>query len=212
MATPSRFIRQGLERFATGVLIAALGLCAYGLWLFLHDDVDFELRNNGAITTLAVKRREIRSALDDVDRRRDETTAGLAAEEARARQAEKVIATLHDLESTWDRFVGNPAQQKANAEQIRRMEATRDAARTKEAELKQSLARLGWEKDGLELDLGKLDQEMAFAEKHRSVAGHYLTQAWLRTRGWVLAALALYVVVGVVIKKRHPVAVRPERD
>jgi chromosome segregation ATPase len=188
------------------MLLVVVGLCADGLWLFSHDDGDFELRRNERLTALAVKRQEIRAALADVARRREDATTAMAAEAERARQAEKVIGSLHDLESTWDRLVGNPAQQKANAEQIKRMEEVRDAARAKSAEGKQSLARLAWEKDGLELDQGRLEREQAALEKDRSIAGHYFTAAWRRWQGWVLVGFAVYLVAEVAVEKRRRVS------
>jgi hypothetical protein len=192
MATLYRFVRWVLQKIATGALIVALGLCACGLWLFLRDSGDFDLNRNELIMALTGKRQEIRAALDDVHTRMEANTADQAAQESRARQAERVIASLSDLQNLWDRVVGNPAQQKANAQQIKRMEELRDAARAKAADLKQAFTRLTWERDGLELALGKLEGQLSFAEKHKSIFWHYLTQAWLRTRWWVVTMLALY--------------------
>ena len=59
--------------------------------------------------------------------------AEIAAERAKAEQADKVVEQLKALESSWDRLVGNPEQQKANAEQRARMEAVRGTARAKAA-------------------------------------------------------------------------------
>jgi hypothetical protein len=192
MATLFRFVRWVLQKVATGGLIVVLGLCACGLWLFLRDKGDFDLSRNQLIMALTGKRQEIRAALDDVHKRMDGTTAEMDAQESRARQAEKIIATLDDLQNVWDRFIGNPEQQRANADQIKRMQETRDAARSKVADLKQALTRLTWERDGLELALGKLDGQLAFAERNKSIVWHYLTQAWQRLRWWVLSVLALY--------------------
>lgn len=206
MTTLLQLIRWVLGRLLTGILIVALGLGSYATWLFLHDNADFDLRHRELLTTLAGKREEIRRALEDIGRRRDGTTAEIAAEGARAHQADKVIATLHDLESTWDRFIGNPAQQKANAEQIKRMEEVRDTAQAKQAGLQQEVTRLVWERDGRELELGKIDSQIAFAEKHNSAVWHYVTQAWEPARWLVMAGLVVYFFVLLMF------APRPRRD
>jgi hypothetical protein len=209
MALLTSFLRRVPGRSATVLLIAVLGLGWYALWLFQHADIDFGLQQRERMAALDVKRREIRGAIGEVTRRSNEDAATMAAEEAGVRQAEKIIASLHALESTWDRLVGNPAQQKANAEQLARMEEIRTTARAKVAEMKQARTRLTWKRDGLELDLGGLEQEIAFTENHRSVAWHYLTQAWQRTRGWVLVLFALYLAVEVAVAKRRRLRVRP---
>jgi hypothetical protein len=203
MASPTSFLRRVPGRFAAGLLIVALGLVGYALWLFRHADIDFGLEQSERIAALDVKRREIRGAIEEVTKRSNEDAATMAAEESRARQAEKIIASLRALESTWDRLVGNLAQQKANAEQLARMEEIRNPARAKVAEMKQALTRLTWEKDGLELDLGRLEQEIAFAENHRSVAWHYLAQALQKAKGWVLMLFALYLAGEVAVAKRR---------
>jgi len=121
-----------------------------------------------------------------------QTTAEIGVQEARARQADKVMTQLRELENMWDRFVGNPAQQKANAEQKQHMEEIRTAAQAKVVELQRALTRLTWERDGLEIALGKLDRQIAFAEANKSKIVHYLMQAWLRVKWWVYGALAFY--------------------
>ncbi len=209
MASPISFLRRAPGRSAVVLLIAALGLGLYALWLFQHADIDFGLQQGERIAALDLKRREIRGAIEEVTKRSNEDAATMAAAEERARQAEKIIASLRALESTWDRLVGNPAQQKANAEQLSRMEEIHTTARAKVAEMKQARTRLTWEKDGLELDLGRLEQEIASVENHRSVAWHYLAQAWQRTRGWLLMLFALYLAGEVAVAKRRRSGVRP---
>ena len=203
MMTLLQLVRLMLGRFILGAVLGALAVGGYGFWLFSHDQGDFDLRRNQTTTTLAVKRQEIQNAMQDVRKRRDEVSAEIEAEGARAQQADKVIVTLHDLESTWDRFIGNPAQQKANAEQITRMEEMRAMAQAKQAGLKQELTRLIWERDGLELSLGKIDRQLAVAEGHKSIVWHYLSEAWSRMGWGVGVALALYCF-GLFVFARRP--------
>ncbi len=203
MTTLIQLFRWVLLKFILAGLIACLGLGAYALWLFQRDSADFDLRRNERMTSLAGKRHELQRALEGVNRRREETATELTAEDAQALQASKVIATLHDLESTWDRFIGNPAQQKANAEQIKRMEEVRDLAQAKQAALKEGATRLVWERDGLELELRRVEEQIAFAEEHKSAVGYYLTLAWERT-GWAVTALLAVYAMGLLMFAPRP--------
>ena len=94
--------------------IVVLALVAYGLWLFLKDNVDFDLRRNELVLSLTGERAQIREALGEVNHRLELKVAEIAVEEGRLAQAGSVIDRLKALESTWDRLIANTEQQKAN--------------------------------------------------------------------------------------------------
>ncbi|HWA10911.1 MAG TPA: hypothetical protein VG838_15835 [Opitutaceae bacterium] len=179
-------------RLIVGALIAGLGVIALALWLFMHDAGDFEATHTRRLTSLAGQKTDLQYKMADLARRRDATANEIAAEQARAAQADKVIAQLHDLESTWDRLVGNPAQQKANAEQIAHMEEVRASAQTKEAALREDAKRQVWERDGMELAQQKIEDDITFAKNHDTPIWHYLGQAWDRSGTVVEVGLVLY--------------------
>lgn len=187
-----KFLRWLFQKVAAALLMTVLALCAYGLWLFLRDNVDFDLHRNEVIMALSGERSHLREAMKDVDQRLDRLDEEMQAEKQRIRQAEKVIATLKDLESTWDRLVGNPEQQKANAEQMAHMQKLRDDAQAKLTTLQTQYQRGVWEKDGLQISLGRLESKIKTAEAATSKVEHYLLIAWLQTRWWLAGALALY--------------------
>lgn len=199
-----KLVRWIFEKFAAAALIVALALAAGGLWLFLKDNIGFDQWRQDVVRTLNGKRGEIREALDDVVHRMDRLGGQIAAEQDRLKLAEGAIAKLKELESTWDRFVGNPEQQKANATQIEKLNTQRAAITAKIAELKLTQTRAGWERDGLEIALGKLDVQMAEVEAQRSKVLHYFEQVWeyplgrgymtLAVKWWVLVFLVLYFI------------------
>jgi hypothetical protein len=209
MATLLRFFRWVLQKFAAAGLIVLLAVAACGVWLFLRDNVDFDIRHHQWVMQLTGERNHYRAALADVQNRITTTTAEIAAQDTRAKQAEKIIAQLRDLQSVWDRFIGNPDQQKANAEQMKHMEEVRVASQAKATELRQSLTRMTWERDGLEIALGKLDRQITFAEAHKNKVLHYLLQAWQKVEWWVYGALALYFLGPTVGKLLMFYAVAP---
>ncbi len=186
------FARWLVGKTAAAGLILALGLAAGGLWLFLKDNVDFDDWRRDVMQTLSGERTKIEAALGDVHQRMDRITAEIAAERAKAEQAGKVADQLKGLESTWDRLLGNSEQQKANEEQRLKMDTMKAAARARAEKLQQEFTRTTWERDGLEVALGKKDSELRAAQAKKSKVQHYLENAWARSKHWVILALALY--------------------
>jgi hypothetical protein len=197
-----KFIRWLFEKFAAAALIVGLGVIACGLWLFLKDNIDFEQWRQDVVHTLNGKRAEFRAARDDVQKRMDRISAEISAEQARAKLADSAMGKLHELESTWDKYVGNPAQQKANAEQLGKLTETRRQITDRIAALQRDFTRATWERDGLEVALGRIDTQIAAAEAQRSRAMHYVQQAWeyplgrgvvrLPVKWWVAIFLGFY--------------------
>lgn len=227
-----KFIRWVFERFAAAALIVALGLAACGLWVFLKDNVDFDQWRQDVVRTLNGKRAEVRAALGDVHQRMDRISAEISAEQERVRLADGAIAKLKELESTWDRFIGNPEQQKANAQQIEKMTELRTGLTAKVAQLQRDFTRATWERDGLEIALGKLDVQMAEVEAQRSRVMHYLEQTWdyplgrgfvrMAVKWWIglflvcyffgpsAGKLALYTLIAPVVTRGRPVRLTEE--
>ena len=186
-----KFFSWILVRLLAGALLALLLLAALGLWRFNRDPGDFTVRRSQRIADLKGQEQQAQASLDKVKKQREETSAEIEAEEVRAAQADRVIVTLHDLASTWDRYVGNPAQQKANDEQIKRMETLREAARQKQAELKQERTRLIWERDGLEIALQKVRDQVASIDEEQSALAYYLSDTWDRAQYWYTGFLVV---------------------
>ena len=196
------FVRWVFQKFAAAVLIVALALAACGLWLFLKDNVEFDQWRQDLVRSINGERSKTQAALDDVHRRMDRISAEMRAEQDRAALADSAIAKLKDLDSTWDRYVGNPAQQKANAEQLAKTSATRAGLTAKIAKLKEEFTRASWEQDGLEVALGKIDVRLRAAEAQQSKLMHYVERTWnypvgrgvvrLPVKWWVVVFLGLY--------------------
>ncbi|MEI8089476.1 MAG: hypothetical protein WCG63_07755 [Opitutaceae bacterium] len=186
------FGRWLLGKTAAASLILALGLGTGGLWLFLRDNVNFEDWRRDVIRTINGERAHIQSALGDVEQRLELMKVEMAAERSKVEQAGKIIQQLKGLESTWDRLVGNVEQQRANAEQRTKMIALRAAAIARAETLQKDFMRMTWERDGLEVALGKKTAELKLAESKKSKVQHYLEDAWARSRNWVYLALGLY--------------------
>ena len=199
-----KLIRWIFEKFAAAAAMVSLALLACALWLFLKDSVDFDQWRQDVMNVLNGKRSEVKAALDDVHKRMDRISAEITAERERAKLADSVIEKLKDLESTWDRVIGNPEQQKANAAQLEKMTELRMGLKEKIVQLQREFTRVTWERDGLEIALGKLDVQLAEAKEKESRVLHYLERTWeypigrgvmtLPVRWWVYIFLGLYFV------------------
>lgn len=208
----SRFIRWILTKFTTALLVVGLGVVACTLWVYLKDNVDFDEWRQDTLRAISGARSKEQVALSDVQRRMESISTQIADQQQRLRQTDKVIATLKDLDSTWDRYFGNREQQRANDERLAQLTAERTATTDKIAALQQDFTHATWERDGLEVALGKLDVRYREIEAKRSKIAHYLLKAWnyevgrgllrLPIKAWVAIVVGLYVfgpTVGKVI-------------
>lgn len=204
MGSVFKFLRWVFEKFAGAALIVVLGLVACGLWLFLKDNVDFDALRQDAIRTFNGDRAHVREALADVNQRMDRLSAEIAAEQQRAKLADKIIAEIDAQDSLWERWFGNREQQRANAGQREKTVALRHSLTEKIAGLQKDFTRLTWERDGLEVAAGKIETQLKAAEAQQSRVLHYLERTlnqrighWpvvLPVKWWIVIALALYFI------------------
>lgn len=143
------------------------------------------------IVELTAKRNQLDTELAAIRARLAGFPVQIVAEEEKVRQADKVIAQLKALESTWDRLVGNPAQQKANAEQIARMQQLRTESANRITDLRDETKRTKWEQDGLDIDRAKVAAQLTATENRSWALTHYLGLGWEGVRRWVVPALVL---------------------
>jgi hypothetical protein len=197
MAVLLKIVRWFASKAATAGLILGLALAACGTWLFLKDNVDFDEWRQDVMRTLTGERAKVVSALADVRHRMEKTSAEIASEQEKIKQTDNVIAQLAALDSTWDRLTGD-AQQKANRERRAKLEESKTETAAHVAALQTEYQRTAWERDGLEIALGKLNTQLKTIEAKRSKVAHYLERVWnyrfgrFTVKQWVILTLALY--------------------
>src|SRR4051812_27439147 len=120
-----RFLRWIFEKFAAAAAIVVLGLAACALWLFLKDNIDFDQWRADLVRTINGERTKVQTVRAEVQQRMDRISLEITTEQQRAAQADRVLAQLKELESTWDRYVGDREQQKANDARMAAMVALR---------------------------------------------------------------------------------------
>lgn len=180
------------QKLLVAGLIVAVGVAAYGGWLFLQEQGHAELRRERALQELSVRQDQLFALKTAIEKRVAEFTAEISAQQQRAQKARAVIAALRTLESWWDRLFSNPEQQKANADQIKRMEELDSEALRRVNELRQLVAKTKGEMERLEIDLAGVQRELGAVERSKSTVLIYLRAAWEQTKWYVALALGAY--------------------
>jgi hypothetical protein len=221
MGALARFLSWCLQKLTFGLLLLGLGLAGFGLWLYLRDNVDFDLRRQDLVRALTGETGQLREALKDVQVRMDGMTADAARQEQRAAEAARLAAELDALNSGLNRLTTSTDQVRINDERLARLRQTEKEAREQVATLREALKRAQWEKDGLQIALGKLEVQLQAAEREKSKVLHYARTAWERFGWHVLIVVAIwflgpplgrivaYFIVAPFISSRAPVRLGP---
>jgi hypothetical protein len=188
-----RLAKRLIEKLAVSLLIVGLVLAAGGLWVFWRDRVDFSATPPQFVAGLKSDRQRTAAALDDVNKHRAGIQAEFAQQQAREQMADKAIAGVRKLRSWWDGWFGDRERQKVYADQLARDEQLKHETEAHEIELAQEFRRTGWEKDGLEIELGQLDRRIHAAETKQSRFVTCLVLAWDKAKWYAVAAVGLYL-------------------
>ena len=206
-----------LRKLGGGVLIVALGLATYGLWLYVQDDFDFGTQKSELLSVLTGQHTQLLAARNDVERRIVDMRTEATALQQRGQQADRVLAELRETSGWWQRLFGDRAQQQVNAERREHMEQLRGAARAREAELQKQMAAAMHAKEAFDRALGRLDRRIQEGQQSDSRIVHYLRVAWDHARWYVVAVLAVWFIgpplrklgfyfgVAPVIARRRPI-------
>jgi hypothetical protein len=198
-----------VPKISVAVLIVVVGLAAYAVWLCARDHVDFAAHRLELLQRFGGEQRHLQVALAEVQQRIARFRGERAAQQERLRTADRAMRGLRADESwwrsVWDKLFGDAAEIRTKEERLARLEQTKADATARAAELKVSITRATWERDGLEITLSRADKNLAAVERDRSKTMHYLALAWRRSRWYVVAALAAWFVAAVWWRRRRPV-------
>src|SRR4051812_30809090 len=122
MGTFGRFISWLSHRVVFGVLLAGLALAGLGFWVYLRDQVDFDLRRLEIVRALTGETAKLRAALSDVEQRMAGMRVEITTQQERAAQAAKVARELDGLGGGLSRLTGDPVQLKENEGRLARMQ------------------------------------------------------------------------------------------
>lgn len=214
MLTLLRFFKWLFQKAAVGVTIVVLAVVVGAGWLYLRQNLDFEQWRQDTRRAITGERTRYESALNDVKRELDRISDEIAAEQKKQQLAERVIATLQGIDSTWDKVFGDREQQKKNTARLADVTAQREAIVAKIATLQENYTRKTWERDGLQVAIGKVDLKLRAVEEQRSklvakisyyvhaTLNYEVGRGWFRftIQTWVFILVGLYLF-GPTIKK-----------
>ncbi len=181
-----------LRKAAIALLIVALAVTALATSLFLRDTTNLDTQRTRRAEDLARQRDAVLEERLEIERRVEGLRVDLRAHDDRIQRAGRIIETLESLQSRWERWFGDTAQQRSNDAQIERMRAIQAEARQEKLEFQRTLTEAAWRREALEQQLSPLEGEIEALQQSPSAIVHYLTQAWVRSRGWVAAGVFLY--------------------
>jgi hypothetical protein len=227
MGAFARFFSWVLRQAGVAVVLGVAGLTALGLWLYVREHVELEQLRLESIRHLTGQTARTRAALADVEAR----LAGLRAEQARQEDRRREAARLRtDLEaesSGLRRLTADAEQVARNEQRLARLRETEREAAAAAAQAAGQVERTGWERDGLQVALGRFEAQQRRIEAQKSRFARYATVTWERYGRFVLAGvltwflapplgrLIAYFVVAPFVAARPavglgaPAAVRP---
>lgn len=187
-----------LARWLAGKLVAAglillLSLAVAGAWLFFKDVAEGDRLRQIRLEQLGQHQADLRRTQAQLTAKLEGFAREMERQRQRGEQARRVMTTLLELESWWERLFGNSAQQSANAGQLERMR--RIDAETVElmATLRKQVALATRDRDGVEKALAQLAGEIRAVEQSRSAPLYYLQRAWGDSKWIVAGALAAFL-------------------
>jgi septal ring factor EnvC (AmiA/AmiB activator) len=206
----SLFYRLALwlvQKIGVAVLIVVFGLGAYAFWLFARDHSDFDVHRLELLQRFTGEQQHLQTALGEVRQRIANLETDLGAQQERLRTADRMIAALRADDTwwrtMWGKLFGDSAEVRTKEERLARLEEMQADATARSAELRTAVTRAIWERDGVEIALGRVDRHLAAVERDRSKTRHYLALAWQRSRWYVIAALVLWFLGPALWRRRR---------
>ena len=178
-----------LSKLLVGALIVGLGLLVFGGWMYLRDHLSAEVHREERVRQLTVERDRLLQARAQLAATVAELNTQAGVQQERIERAEKILATLRELEGWWDRLFGNPEQQEMNRQRIQRMETLKGDTAALIRQLQQAVGQTERQLHGTGAELEEVERELTALQQAESQARHYLVAAWRQTRWYLLVIL-----------------------
>jgi hypothetical protein len=180
------------QKLIVAGLIVLIALAGYGFWLFLQEEGVFEGKRVEKLQRAIAEREQLLTAQTMITEKIRQMRNEIEKQKENAKKADKIIATLRELQSWWERWFGNKQQQAANVEQLQRMEKLKHDSAGKVAEMQRLVTQAIWEKDGIDVHLRRVNAEVGTLEASRSRVRQFAVLAWEKTKWYIALALAAY--------------------
>ncbi len=187
-----RILSWLLKKLTFGVLLLVLAVAVLALRAFVRDRGDFDLRRNETLRALTGEVKKLEAVLADVEARMADLGVQISAAEARAVESRRLAVEIADQTGGMKRLTMDAAQLKENDARVARLKQMEADSKARIVELRERLTRTQWEKDGLEIALGRMRGQVAAVEAQKSKVEHYARTAWEKYGRQVLALVAVY--------------------
>lgn len=183
-----------LLRKAGGILaILAIILGTAGVWSYLRDAVDIEGKRQEVMQVLTGERHRLMEAKARVQERKAAEQRELGQQQQRVAIATRGIRTIDELESPWQRWFGGGAKGNLGARRAD-LAKLRSSAEARAKELGENLKIEDYTLEGLDVAMGKVDRRMGLLQSTEPIVVRYAKSAWIKTRAYVITALAAWLL------------------
>jgi hypothetical protein len=182
------------RKVLVAAVIGVLAIVTYATWLFLQDKTDYDVSREQQVHQLEQSKAALIAQHDNllVDVTKDRKD--LAFEQDRVDRAAKLVTTLEPMQSRWERWFGDRAQQDAIDARIVKARDIENTSRTRLLELQSSTTKKDWEINVIDQQLTAVNAEIAAVSRIHSWVWHYLIAAWFQIRWFLLVAAIIYFI------------------
>ncbi|MEZ5278306.1 MAG: hypothetical protein R3F07_18135 [Opitutaceae bacterium] len=180
------------RKLLVGILIVAVGLGAYGLYLYLSENVRVELERQHLVDRLEAEMESAQLAIGVLENELEGVQRKIEAARTSATAADRILSGLESLQSYWDWILSSPAERaelKKRKEQARKR---RDDNLKLVEVLNGRLDSISMEQAGLQAQMEVVTERIAALEASPSKVVYYAKRAWEAVRGPLLLALFFF--------------------
>ena len=200
MANPVlSYVSKLARKLIMAALIAVLALITYSLWLFVEERADYEERRTQLIATTEGERKVLQLKLEEQKKEHAATTQAMEAQRQRMLQADRVLATLRELEpGAVERVFRDSEEKKVHDDKVARMSALKTEAQTRMVELQREVVAADQARTQLAQRLTEVQEEERALKEDDHAVEHYLRRAWAEADWAIITVFFLYLFGGLV--------------
>ncbi len=206
MANGSKTLFWLGRKVLIAILPAAVALGAAAGWLHWQDEPHAEQSRQTAIREFIAESNRLTAELANLRGQIDDWRIQRRALLERTRQAATVAEQLEEATSGINRLTSDSAQLREDRERLRRMRERATLASRRADELEQTLTRLQWRKDGVEIAVARVARQLQAAQSPGSRAAYYLLAAWQRYGIHFLVIILLILALEYLLSSRRKAA------
>ncbi|MET0263302.1 MAG: hypothetical protein ABW223_10420, partial [Rariglobus sp.] len=195
----STFVSKLARKLGMAVLISALALLTWSLWLYGKDRANYDERRTELAQQISVEEERANGELSELNAQRTAAAEALVVQEQRVVLAERVLKSLHESDpGILSRVFGDASEHATHEARLARVEVIKSDSLKRIVELQSETRAHEVAIAALEQRIGTLKDEASDLKREEHEAMHYLRAAWREGR-WVIAGVFLAYLFGGVL-------------